>query len=129
MDKPVEQREYHRKLLAPIHVVDIQAVDRCVCLAYHGTIVNASATGLLIHVNSQNLNPEMLQHNLPFESVEGDYVTMKIVEMELEIDGTVMRARHLDQKLCELAIDFSDNAPAYWRECLAELLPGLDEPE
>jgi hypothetical protein len=31
--------------------------------------------------------------------------------------------------LCELAIDFSDNAPAYWRECLAELLPGLDEPE
>jgi hypothetical protein len=47
--------------------------------------VNASATGLLIHVNPQNLNPEMLQHNLPFESVEGDYVTMKIVEMELEI--------------------------------------------
>lgn len=129
MDKLVERRESHRKLLAPIHVADIQAADRCVCLAHYGTIVNASATGLLIHVNSQNLNPEMLRHNLPFESVEGDYVTMKIVEMELAIDGTVMRARHLDQGLCELAIDFSDNAPAYWRECLAELLPGLDEPE
>ena len=129
MDKLVEQREYHRKLLAPIHVSDIQAADRCVCLARYGTIVNASATGLLIHVNPQNLNPEILQHNLPLEGIKGDYVTMKIVEMELEMDGTVMRARHLDQRLCELAIDFSDNAPAYWRECLAELLPGLDESE
>jgi len=129
MDKLVEQREYNRKLLAPIHVADIQAADRCVCLAHHGTIVNASATGLLIHVNPQNLNPEMLQHNLPLEGIKGDYVTMKIVEMELEIDGTVMRARRLDQGLCELAIDFSDNAPAYWRECLAELLPGLGESE
>jgi hypothetical protein len=129
MDKLVEQREYQRKLLAPIHVSDIQVADRGVCLARYGTIVNASATGLLIHVDPQNLNPEILQHNLPLESVEGDYVTMKIVEMELEMDGTVMRARHLDQRLCELAIDFSDNAPAYWRECLAELLPGLDESE
>jgi hypothetical protein len=129
MDKLVEQREYQRKLLAPIHVSDIQAADRGVCLARYGTIVNASATGLLIHVDPQHLNPEILQHHLPWESVEGDYVTMKIVEMELEMDGMVMRARHLDQRLCELAIDFSDNAPAYWRECLAELLPGLDESE
>ena len=129
MGKRVEQREYDRKFLAPFHVADIQAADRCVCLAHHGTIVNASATGLLIHVNPQHLYPEMLQHDLSLESVEGDYVTMKIVEMELEIDGTVMRARHLDQGLCELAIDFSENAPAYWRECLAELLPGLGESE
>lgn len=129
MDTPVEHREYDRKLLAPIHVADIQAADRCVCVARHGTIVNASATGLLIHVHAQHLHPEMLEHDLALESVEGDYVTMKIVEMELEIDGTVMRARHLDQGLCELALDFSDNAPAYWRECLADLLPGLGESE
>jgi hypothetical protein len=127
MDQRVEQREYHRKFLAPIHVADIQAVDRSVCLAHYGTIVNASATGLLIHVHAQHLHPEMLEHDLALESVEGDYVTMKIVEMELEIDGTVMRAHHLDQGLCELALDFSDNAPAYWRECLADLLPGLGE--
>lgn len=127
MDRLVEHREYDRKFLAPIHVAGIQATDRCVCLAHHGTIVNASATGLLIHLHAQNLHPEILEHKLSLESIEGDYVTMKIVEMELEIDGTVMRARHLDQGLCELAIDFSDNAPAYWRECLADLLPGLDE--
>ena len=125
----MEQREYDRKVLTPIHVTDIHAADRCVCLAHHGTIVNASATGLLIHVSPQNLHPEMLQHDLPLESVEGDYVTMKIVEMELEIDGTIMRARRVEQGLCELAVDFSDNAPAYWRECLAELLPGLGESE
>jgi hypothetical protein len=129
MDKRVEQREYDRKFLAPLHVADIQAADRCVYLAHHGTIVNASATGLLIHVNPQNLYPQMLHHHLPLESIEGDYVTMTIVEMELKIDGIVIRASHLDQGLCELAIDFSENAPAYWRECLAELLPGIGESE
>jgi hypothetical protein len=49
--------------------------------------------------------------------------------MELKIEGIVIRASHLDQGLCEQAIDLSENSPANWRECLAQLLPGIGESE
>jgi hypothetical protein len=52
---------------------------------------------------------------------------MQIVEMALEIDGKIVRAQQATATYCEIAIDFTDNAPKYWRECLAELLPGLGE--
>ena len=123
----MDQRTYTRKQLNPIHVIDIQAVDRSVVLARHGTICNASATGMLIEVHYQDLNPDILGHDLPLNTIEGDYVIMKIAEMELDMDGTVIRAHYTRPGVCEIAIDFTDNAPAYWRECLSDLLPGIDD--
>ena len=125
----MDQRTYNRKPLNPIHVSDIQAVERLECLARHGTILNASATGMLIEVTYNDLNPDIREHDPDIHTIEGDYVMMKIAEMELDIDGTVMRAHYTKPGICEIAIDFTDNAPAYWRECLADLLPGIDDNE
>ena len=107
--------------------MDMHAVDQQLLLAHHGTLLNASATGLLIRITPQELNPELLENDRSLRFLRGEYVTMKIVEMELEIDGTIVRMRREQQDGYELAIDFTDNAPVYWRECLAELLPGLGE--
>ena len=54
---------------------------------------------------------------------------MKIVEMDLEIDGQIVRVHHAEQERLEIAVDFAENAPAYWRQCLADLLPSLGEME
>ncbi len=107
--------------------MDMHAVDQHLLIAHHGTLVNVSANGLLISMTYQDLNPELLEHDTPFHFLRGEYVTMKIVEMELEIDGTIVRMSREQQGTYELAIDFTDNAPPYWRECLAELLPGVGE--
>lgn len=126
----MDRRTYTRKILDPIHVVDIHAVDRMIDVARYGKIVNTSATGMLIEVRCTDLSPELAQRHLSLEAIEGDTVTMKIVEMELHIDGKIARACYTaDAERCDIAVDLTDHAPTFWRECLAELLPSLGEME
>ncbi|ETW99781.1 MAG: hypothetical protein ETSY1_13695 [Candidatus Entotheonella factor] len=123
----MEKREYDRKLLDPIHVTDIQVIDRFITLARYGTVLNASATGLLIEIQRNDLSPEFQDHELTLDNIKGDDVMMKVVEMSLEIDGKIIRAHETAKGSYEMAIDFAANAPAYWRECFAELLPQQGE--
>ena len=123
----MERREYSRKLLDPIHVEDIQASDQLIILARYGTVINASATGLLIEIQRHDLSPEFLHQALPLGAILGGEVIMKVVEMSLDIDGTIVRAHETAQGNFEIAIDFAANAPSYWRECFAELLPHRGE--
>ncbi len=123
----MEKREYGRKLLDPIHVTDIQVIDRFMTLARYGTVLNASATGLLIEVQRNDLSPELQHNELTLDVMKGEDVMMKVVEMSLEIDGQIVRADETAQGNYTIAIDFAANAPAYWRECFAELLPQRGE--
>jgi hypothetical protein len=123
----MERRTYDRKLLDPIHVEDIQVIDHLAPLARCGVVLNASASGLLIEIQRCDLNPEFLYGESSLDSVCGDNVMMKVVEMSLEIDGTIVRAKETAQGAYEIAIDFAANAPAYWRECFAEFLPKRGE--
>ncbi len=93
----MEKREYTRKLLDPVHVTDIQAIDRFTVLARYGTVLNASATGLLIAVQRNDLGPELQQNELSLDAIQGDDVMMKVVEMSLEIDGKIVRAQETNQ--------------------------------
>jgi hypothetical protein len=127
MEVNVERRKSPRKLLDPIHVADIETTEQPMIIADHGTLLNASASGFLIHINRRDLNPDLRKPNQSLASIEGKEVIMKIVEMELKIDARVVRARAIDKTFCEIAVDFSDMASDYWRECLAELLPNVGE--
>jgi hypothetical protein len=123
----MQRRRYPRKVLDPIHVTDMRTVDELCSLASYGTILNSSATGLLIRVSRRDLSPEMRRYTLPLDIVVGKHVMMTIAEMNLDIYGRIVRTYHAEPGLVEIAIDFTDNAPTYWRECLAELLPSLGE--
>lgn len=52
---------------------------------------------------------------------------LKISDMQLDIDGVISRTRFIGAGLFEIAIDLSEDAPEYWRECLVDLMPGADE--
>jgi hypothetical protein len=123
----MDRRQSPRKPLDPIHIAEMKTTDQLTILVRSGTLVNASATGLLIRVDRDALNPEIFQHGVPLTTIEGEHVMMQIVEMALEIDGKIVRAHQAAPAWCEIAIDFTDDAPQYWRECLAELLPSLGE--
>ncbi len=127
MECPMERRESPRKLLDPIHVAEMHAVERVLCLATYGTILNASAAGMLIRVKRQDLSPEFVQHQLSLEALEGSHVKMTIVEMALDIDATLIRTHTIEPECWDIAVDCTTHAPMYWRECLADLLPHLGE--
>ena len=123
------ERLAERKLLGAIHFANLTALDRFVLLARNGTIVDASASGFLLKVPRKELVPKVLKSNLTIECLVGERVMLQISEMNLEIDGIVTRTKLIGKGNFEIAIDFSEDAPPYWRECLIDLLPNIGELE
>jgi hypothetical protein len=127
MDRIMNKRQYPRKLLDPLHVAEMKVVDRLTVLAYSGTIINASATGLLIRVHHRALHPELVRNHVALATLQGEHVVMHIVEMALDIEGTIVRTHQAAPEWMDIGIDLTESAPAYWRECLMDLLPGLGD--
>ena len=123
----MEQRISKRKALDPIHIDSLTSLDHFSLLARRGRIVDASATGFLLHIKHKDLVPKVLRENLSIDCIVNEHVKLSITEMNLEIDGKVTRTRLIGNKTFEIAVDFSDAAPEYWRECLLELLPNQGE--
>jgi hypothetical protein len=43
--------------------------------------------------------------------------------MDLDITGFVARTKYVSNKEFEIGVDYTSDAPEYWRECLCDLLP------
>ncbi|MGE5085947.1 MAG: hypothetical protein ACM3MG_06560 [Bacillota bacterium] len=112
-----------RKEVSPIHVSYVTSLDDFAKIAKNCEIVEASATGLLLLIKRDDLIPNALRKNLSLDCLIGDRVFMHLDEMNLEISGVIKRTQLLGKKGFHIAIDYSEEAPEYWRECLMDLLP------
>jgi len=110
-----------------MHVAAIMVGERPTLLASAGTLLNASATGLLIRVSCRALNPALVESNGTLVVPQDTLMRMHIVEMALDIDGEMVRMDQTGPEWWDIAMDFTASAPAYWRECLADLLPSVGE--
>lgn len=124
-----EQRVSPRKDLDPIHIEALTSLDNFSLLARTGLIVDASASGFLLHIKRDDFVPKILRKNLNVDCIIGEQIKLSIHEMNLEIQGKVTRTEYIGDSIFEIAIDFSDTAPSYWRECLLDLLPDKGEME
>jgi hypothetical protein len=112
-----------RKEVSPINVSYITSLADFTRIARNCEIVEASATGLLLLIKREDLIPSSLRKNLSLEVLVGENIFMHLEDMNLEISGTIARTQLLGKKGFHLAIDYSEDAPEYWRECLMDLLP------
>lgn len=116
-------RSSPRKDLVPLTLDSFSSLESLEKLAKYGEIVQASSTGILIQFKREDFLKKELRSNLNIDSLIGKKVYFNIHEMDLEISGTVARAKFLGKKGFQVAIDYSREAPQYWRECLMDLLP------
>ena len=86
-------------------------------------IIEASITGLLMQVKRQDLLPLHLRANLTIDCLIGDMVFLRLEDMNLEISGKIVRTQFLGKNGFLIAVDYSEDSPEYWRECLMDLLP------
>lgn len=112
-----------RKELSPVKVSYISSLTTFSKLTREGQIIEASATGLLILIDRSDLVAPQLRKNLSIDELVGERVYMRLDDMNLELSGVVARTQFMGKKGFHIAIDYSDEAPEYWRECLMELLP------
>lgn len=122
-----ERRIAHRKDINFIPVKNLATLDPFTLISRRAEIVDASSTGFLLYVHRKNLAPKGLRANLTLKPLEGERVMLKIENMELDLDGLISRTKYIGDGVFEIAVDFSADAPEYWRECLVDLLPGADE--
>jgi hypothetical protein len=122
-----KRRVANRKSIGGITVENVTAISKFSAISKIGTLVDASSSGLLLIIDRKDLIPKTLRESLSLDQLLGEHVMMRIAEMNLDIDGYVSRSRHIGKGMFELAIDFSLDAPEYWRECLVDLLPSPGE--
>lgn len=118
-----------RKEVSPIHVSYLTSLDDFAKIAKNCEITEASATGLLLLIKREDIIPQALRKTLSLDALIGDRVFMHLEEMNLEVSGVITRTQLSGKKGFYVAIDYSEDAPEYWRECLMDLLPSPGELE
>jgi len=118
-----KRRMAPRKETTPIKVTHLTTMDDFAKIARNCDVVEASASGLLLHIKREDLLPVSLRRNLTLDVLIGEKVFMRLEDMNLDISGSVARTQLLGKAGFLVAVDYSEDAPEYWRECLAELLP------
>ncbi len=127
MKNTKNRRIAKRKAVTTVTISNLMTVSQFESIARLGQLVDVSSTGFLINIDRQDLIPKHLRQNLSLDEIEGEPVTLLIDPMELEINGHIARTKYVGEGIFEVAIDFSDDAPEYWRECLYDLIPGASE--
>lgn len=126
--KPLQSgRVAPRKEVSPIHVSYITSLQDFTRIARNCEIVEASSTGLLLLIRREDLIPPALRKNLNLDTLVGENIFMHLADMNLEISGKIARTQLKGKQGFHLAIDYSEDAPEYWRECLMDLLPSPGE--
>lgn len=122
-----ERRITNRKEVYPLRISYLAIAESMAKLARHATIINASSQGMLLSLRREDLIPRSLKNSLSLDALIGDLVVIKIEEMNLELSGKITRSRLLGKEGFEIALDYTSDAPQYWRECLIDLLPTPQE--
>jgi len=123
------QRRSPRKETTPVHVSYIASLADFSKLTRSAQIIEASATGLLMRVMRDDLIAPHLRKNLNLDALVGERIYIRLDDMNLELSGVVARTKFLGRDGFHIAIDYTDEAPEYWRECLMDLLPVPGEVE
>ena len=125
--KAANRRIADRKDVDVIEITDLTSLSDYEILVRQARIVDTSTSGLLLEVERKHLVPKNLRENLSLQEIKGLKVAMFLPQMNLDLDGTITRADHIGKGKFEVGIQFSDEVPLYWRECLVELMPAPGE--
>ena len=118
-----ERRGAPREKVDPIEVRGLMSLDHMTLLSRSGKIVDASKTGFLMLIERSDLLPKVFKESLTLQELDGDRIILTIDALNLELGGTIVRSKRITKETFEIVVDFSDDAPDYWRECLFEMLP------
>lgn len=123
----VDRRLRERKIVDEIVVSELTSLSSYNIIAHTGTIIDASSSGFLLSLDRKQFAPKDLRDSLTLDSLIGHQVVMFLPQMNLDLDGTIVRTEHKGKGRFELAITFSAEVPEYWRDCLVDLLPAPGE--
>ncbi len=122
-----EKRYFDRKELDPLAIQGLMSISDLTPISDGGFLVEASPSGFRLEVTRKDLCDPIHKQNLNIEDIVGLQVSMFIPAMDLDITGIIARTKYCGEQKFEIGIDYTSDAPEYWRECLCDLLPSPGE--
>ncbi len=80
-------------------------------------------TGFKLIFHNKDLVSDSLRQPFHLRSLWKKDLYMYVPDMEMNLEGRVVGAQHLENGKWEVNMAFSSSAPRYWRECLCDLWP------
>lgn len=118
-----DKRTALRHSISPLEIHGMISIANLTPICDYGQIIDASSTGFKLLVKRDDLCSQDLKGDMNIDSIRGLEVSLYIPIMDLDITGHVSRTKYVSNKEYEIGIDYSADAPEYWRECLCDLLP------
>lgn len=118
-----EKRYFDRQEVDPLAIQGLIAISDLTPIADGGFLVEASTSGFRLIIKREDLCDPVLRENLNLQEIEGLQVSIFIPAMDLDITGLIARTKYCGESRFEIGIDYTSDAPEYWRECLCDLLP------
>ena len=124
-------RRSTRKAVYPLTISALRLTRTGLLLSHEGYFVEVSEHGFKLLLHRKKILYPGLREKLDWSGLVGQSLRIFLEDLDLELEGTIKRIRHLGRGEFEMGVDYTANAPDYWRSCLAELLPKpneVDEP-
>ena len=118
-----EKRTHNRKVTGEVGFSELTSLTNYLQIASAGVVVDASISGFLISLNRDDIVLSELKDTLSLQQLVGQHVCLFLTQMNIDLDGYIIRADHKGKGQFEIAIEFTDDVPEYWRACLYDLLP------
>ena len=125
--RKMKNRVAFRKKIEGITVSNVSILKPFCLLTQKAILMNASSHDLLLLIHRKDLIPKYLRNNLTLESIKDSLLVLTIDQMELTLSGHVKRTAMVGHGQFEVAVDYSQEASDYFRECLFTLLPNRGE--
>ena len=116
-----------RKAISQVDVLNVKNVSTGEVYFSRGVLVDVSPTGLLLRIERENILSIPLRSTLTLSSIVGAGVGFTIEVMDTYIEGVITRTKLEGHGTFVVAVDFREDAPEYWRNCLVDLLPERDD--
>ncbi len=120
-------RSAPRRNIEHLQINSVSSMASLTKIAKKAEIIEASSTGFLMVIKREDLIPAELRKNLTLESLVGTEILIYLPQMNLELSGKVARTQLKGKAGFQIGIDYTEDAPEYWRECLFDLLPAPGE--
>lgn len=117
------RRENERFDISPLEIHGMISIHNLTPICDFGYITEASTTGFKLLVKYEDFCADELTGNISVDSIRGNEVSLYIPVMDLDITGHIARTEKVGPRQYEIGIDYTSDAPDYWRECLCDLLP------
>jgi hypothetical protein len=109
--------------IQPLEIHGMISIANLTPICDFGHITEASSSGFKLIVKRDDFCQSEYKSTMNLDSLKGLEVSLYIPIMDLDITGQVTRTKYVSNKEFEIGVDYTSDAPEYWRECLCDLLP------